>query len=164
MFNTEDFARLVAMVNDLLASALLAADPMPPIALGVKLVDGQVVPMGAMHMKDPAFLDPENVASFVRGMLDMPELEALAVVHETWISAVKGAPAEAIRERMGHLRFGPDGRAEAVVCALHTKDFQTAVLHGVSREGGVRRLIPGPLLFEGVSLGGRMARDMPPRH
>jgi len=49
MFNTEDFARLVAMVNDLLASALLAADPMPPIALGVKLVDVQVVPMGAMQ-------------------------------------------------------------------------------------------------------------------
>lgn len=50
------------------------------------------------------------------------------------------------------------------MCSLHTRDVQTAILHGIDRSGKRRTLIKGPALFEGLSLGGEMARAMPTRH
>lgn len=165
MLSAED----LILFSDMLAEARIApavagSDPMPPLAIGLRINGGSWSLFPAANLSETKYRDRAKIAAMVERALAQPGVAAVAVVHEAWMSRAPGADDAEFSARTAHLAFAGDGRAEAVMCALHTRDTQTAILHGIARTGKRRALIKGPALFEGLSLGGQMARAMPTRH
>jgi hypothetical protein len=123
-------------------------------------VGGRAVIIDDAWLDEAAAKDKALVPQAVEMALAVPDVEAVCVCHEAWASKVPGAPGEAL----AHLSFAPDGRAEAIICALQGDGFQTGVIHAIVRRGKLREMVMGPMDFSGFTLGGAMARRMPDKH
>lgn len=157
----EEFSLLVA---ERIRAHLAASDPMKPRVMSCVLENGKAKLNGDALISDPEFSKPAAIPRMVDALLAVDGIVAVAVAHEAWVTKIPNMAPELFAQTMGHLAFMADGRAEGVIQALHGVGFQTAVLHGVDRSGATRRLTPGPMVFDALSLGGAMARDMPTKH
>ena len=165
MITIEELTLFASMAADLkIAPAVAGCDPIPPMAIGVKADRSGWALFPAANLLDAAFRDPEKLRDLASRFLSRAKGKSLMIIHEAWISRLPGIDAEEFERRFSHLKWRPEGRAEAVICVIHAADVQTAVVHGISRADGKRTLIKGPMLFDGLSLGGAMARNMPKEH
>jgi hypothetical protein len=163
MLTTEYLESFARAATARIAVRVEARDPIHPRAYEARTSGQSLAIVAEFELAGPRFASPESIPKLVARLLDGGS-DMVCVAHEAWVTRVPGLDEKAFQAAMGHLAWMRDGRAEAVICAMHGRDFQTAVLHGISREGGARRLIVGPSMFEAMRIGGTMARQMPTRH
>lgn len=140
--------------------------PNKDVRLGVSVVlkDGKPFLLQNDLLDGPKFQKSTAVAKYVDRVLRNKAIVASVVMHESWMSPAAGADMEVFNRRFGHLKPGPNGKAEVIIQVIHTPDFQTAVIHGIENRDGRRVLVKGTPDYEGLTLGGMMTREMPVRH
>jgi hypothetical protein len=156
--------------REFIAPAVCSSKQAPALGISASASGGRVEIVKCKKLVGPAFHEPTGqmkpgaLMSYVESELARPGVDAVITALEGWSTMLPTATDEQRRLRFGHLSPGADGRAEVCMCAVYTKDVQTGVIHGISRLGKSRRLVPGPVIFEGLTLGGRMVREAPTLH